>query len=395
MPRRADLQRILVIGSGPIIIGQAAEFDYSGTQATKALKEEGYEVILVNSNPATIMTDPELADRTYIEPVTADFVELILAREKPDAVLLVDYPGFNLRMARRCKELGLRVVYYISPQLWAWRRGRVKQVARYVDRMIVIFPFEETFYREHGIEAAYVGHPLIEEIGHIHRPPKGDETIRIALLPGSRKAEVKSLLPAMVDAVEILARERSIDAYVVQAPTIPRELLDEYVSGRNVRVVEHDNGEAVAAADVALSSSGTATLECAVLGNDEPEASVPGEILPSREFYDYEAKYLDEASKTVIPAELTRNMTDEVRNLAVAAFKAIDCAGMARVDFLLAGDSGTLYLNELNTIPGFTTISMYSKMWEASGVTYAQLLDRLIALAIERHAEKQQLRTSM
>src|SRR5438132_4348 len=111
--------------------------------------------------------------------------------------------------------------------------------------------------------------------------------------------------------------------------------------------------------------------------------------------YDDEAKYLDEASKTVIPAELTKNMTDEVRNLAVAAFKAIDCAGMARVDFLLAGDSGILYLNELNTIPGFTTISMYSKMWEASGVTYAQLLDRLIALAIERHAEKQQLRTSM
>src|SRR5256886_12824107 len=136
-------------------------------------------------------------------------------------------------------------------------------------------------------------------------------------------------------------------------------------------------------------------IECAVLGNDEPEAAVPGEILPSREFYDYEAKYLDEASKTVIPAELTKNMTDEVRNLAVAAFKAIDCAGMARVDFLLAGDSGILYLNELNTVPGFTTISMYSKMWEASGVTYAQLLDRLIALAIERHAEKQQLRTSM
>jgi lipid-A-disaccharide synthase len=189
-----------------------------------------------------------------------------IARQKPDAVLLVDYPGFNLRMARRCKELGLRVVYYISPQLWAWRRGRVKQVAKYVDRMIVIFPFEETFYREHGIEAAYVGHPLIEEIGHVQRPPKRDETVRIALLPGSRKAEVASLLPAMVDAVEILARERAVDAYVVQAPTIPRELLDEYVTGRNIRVVAHDNGEPVAAADVALSSSGTATLECAVLG---------------------------------------------------------------------------------------------------------------------------------
>src|SRR5689334_25021008 len=87
MPRRADLKRILVIGSGPIIIGQAAEFDYSGTQATKALKEEGYEVILINSNPATIMTDPEFADQTYIEPVTAEYVELILEREKPDAIL--------------------------------------------------------------------------------------------------------------------------------------------------------------------------------------------------------------------------------------------------------------------------------------------------------------------
>jgi lipid-A-disaccharide synthase len=215
-----------------------------------------------------------------------------IAREKPDAVLLVDYPGFNLRMARRCKELGIRVIYYISPQLWAWKKGRVKQVAKYVDRMIVIFPFEETFYREHGIAAAYVGHPLIEEIGHIvrqgvgsgewgmgasgidtanmsaptpHTPHPTPHT-RIALLPGSRNAEVRSLLPAMVDAVEILARERSIDAYVVQAPTIRRELLDEYVTGRNVRIVEHDNGEAVAAADVALSSSGTATLECAVLG---------------------------------------------------------------------------------------------------------------------------------
>jgi lipid-A-disaccharide synthase len=189
-----------------------------------------------------------------------------IARQRPDAVLLVDYPGFNLRMARRCKELGLRVVYYISPQLWAWRRGRVKQVAKYVDRMIVIFPFEETFYREHGIEAAYVGHPLVEEIGHLQRPPKTDDVIRIALLPGSRKAEVASLLPAMADAVEILGRERAIDAYVVQAPTISRALVDRFLAGRNIRVVAHDNGEAVAAADVALSSSGTAALECAVLG---------------------------------------------------------------------------------------------------------------------------------
>jgi D-alanine-D-alanine ligase len=136
-------------------------------------------------------------------------------------------------------------------------------------------------------------------------------------------------------------------------------------------------------------------IEVAVLGNDEPEASVPGEIVPSREFYDYEAKYITDDSTTLIPAPLTAAQTDDVRRIAVAAFKALDCAGMARVDFLLARDSGVLYLNELNTIPGFTTISMYSKMWAASGLSYPQLLDRLIALALDRHAEKQQLRTSM
>jgi D-alanine-D-alanine ligase len=136
-------------------------------------------------------------------------------------------------------------------------------------------------------------------------------------------------------------------------------------------------------------------IECAVLGNDEPEASVPGEIIPSREFYDYEAKYLDEASAALVPAPLTEAQAEEVRTLAVAAFKALDCAGMARVDFLLDGESGTLYLNELNTIPGFTTISMYAKLWEASGLPYPKLLDRLISLGLERHAEKQQLRTSV
>ncbi len=135
-------------------------------------------------------------------------------------------------------------------------------------------------------------------------------------------------------------------------------------------------------------------IECAVLGNDDPEASLPGEIVSSREFYDYEAKYLDEGSTARIPAPLTADETDTVRRLAIAAFKAIDGAGMARVDFLLAGDSHTLYVNEVNTIPGFTTISMYAKMWAASGVPYPALVDRLIALALERHADKQLLRTS-
>jgi D-alanine-D-alanine ligase len=136
-------------------------------------------------------------------------------------------------------------------------------------------------------------------------------------------------------------------------------------------------------------------IECAVLGNDEPQASVPGEIIPSREFYDYEAKYLDESSKSVIPAELAGEQIREVQRLAIDAFRAVDCAGMARVDFFLARDSGHIFLNEVNTIPGFTTISMYPKMWEASGLSYPELIDRLIRLALERHGEKQQLRTSI
>jgi D-alanine-D-alanine ligase len=136
-------------------------------------------------------------------------------------------------------------------------------------------------------------------------------------------------------------------------------------------------------------------IECAVLGNDRPEASIAGEVIPSREFYDYEAKYLDDASKTVIPADLTSEQLAEVRRMSCEAFLAIDGAGMARVDFLLARGDGRLYLNEVNTIPGFTTISMYSKLWAATGLPYPQLLDRLIALALERHAAKQQLRTSV
>ena len=136
-------------------------------------------------------------------------------------------------------------------------------------------------------------------------------------------------------------------------------------------------------------------IECAVLGNDTPEASVPGEVVPSREFYDYEAKYLDDGSKIIIPAILEPSVAAEVQRLSIAAFQSIDCAGMARVDFLLSRGDGAIFVNEVNTIPGFTTISMYSKLWGATGVPYPVLLDRLIALALARHAEKQQLRTSL
>ncbi len=136
-------------------------------------------------------------------------------------------------------------------------------------------------------------------------------------------------------------------------------------------------------------------IECAVLGNEEPAASVPGEIIPSREFYDYEAKYIDDDSKTVIPADLPASTVATVQRLSIEAFRAIDAAGLARVDFLLSRETGEIVLNEINTMPGFTSISMYSKMWDASGVAYPALVDRLIQLALDRHAQKQRLKTSV
>jgi D-alanine-D-alanine ligase len=133
-------------------------------------------------------------------------------------------------------------------------------------------------------------------------------------------------------------------------------------------------------------------LEVAVLGNDEPIASVVGEIVPGKEFYDYEAKYLSEGSQAIIPAKLTKQQSKQVQAMALDAFRACDCAGLARVDFLLeAGDSGRLYLNEINTMPGFTSISMYPKLWEASGVKYRDLISRLIELALERKMEQEQI----
>ena len=136
-------------------------------------------------------------------------------------------------------------------------------------------------------------------------------------------------------------------------------------------------------------------IECAVLGNGEPRASVPGEIIPAREFYDYEAKYIDAGSRDEIPARLDPAMAAEIQRQAVVAFQAIDGAGLARVDFLVSRATGQVFINEINTMPGFTTISMYSKMWVKSGVDYPSLVDRLVTLALERHADKQRLKTSV
>jgi D-alanine-D-alanine ligase len=136
-------------------------------------------------------------------------------------------------------------------------------------------------------------------------------------------------------------------------------------------------------------------IEVAVLGNQEPKASIPGEIIPHREFYDYAAKYLESGTQLIIPAKLTRKQLAQFQDYAVRAFRAIDGAGMARVDFFLERRTNKIYLNEVNTIPGFTSISMYPKMWEASGISYSELIDRLIQLALQQHTEKSRTKYSI
>jgi len=164
----------------------------------------------------------------------------------------------------------------------------------------------------------------------------------------------------------------------------------------------HDRSELAAAMDLAASydrkivveqgvggKKGKAReLECSVLGNDDPQASVPGEVVPGKEFYDYAAKYLEEGSDLLIPAPLTKAQTKQVQAMAIAAFRAVDCSGLSRVDFLMNPKTKKIYLNEINTMPGFTAISMYPKLWAASGISYPELIDRLIQLGLERHQDK-------
>lgn len=231
------------------------------------LAREGMKLLHHAREMAIIGLFNVLRNIRFFKAVMRDLMDAI-ERERPDAVMLVDYPGFNMRAAKRIKALGIPVVYYISPQIWAWHQSRVRDIAKTVDRMIVIFPFEEDFYRKHHVPVTYVGHPLIEQVIGVKRAARREGVTRIALLPGSRKQEVKALLPAMLDSVEVLRRGGPIEPYIVQAPTIELAELEAFVKekGANVPILPHDRGEGIAAADVALSSSGTATLECAILG---------------------------------------------------------------------------------------------------------------------------------
>jgi lipid-A-disaccharide synthase len=197
-------------------------------------------------------------------------------RRRPPVAVLVDFPDFNLRLARALRRRGVRVVYYVSPQIWAWRRWRVRAIAGSVDRMLVLFPFEEAFYRRAGVAALHVGHPLVDEVPRL--PQAWDSVAadalprryRLALLPGSRESELAALLPVMLAAARELASRLPVDVMLIRAAAIDaRDLERRVAAGAGelaVEIVSGDRYRAIASAHLALCASGTATLETGLIG---------------------------------------------------------------------------------------------------------------------------------
>ncbi len=231
------------------------------------LQRQGMEIVVHLNRMAFLGVGEVVRHLPFIKKVMQQILQRAKA-ERPDCALLVDYPGFNLRMARRLKKLGIPVLYYISPQLWAWGRRRVKIIRQYVDEMLVLFPFEKDFYEAHGIKAQYVGHPLVDR-HHPHlpaefkEPKKGEEVL--GLLPGSRRNEVQSLLPRMVKAAQLLQEKGLVkQVFVARVGHLEEDLYRRFLpEGNGWKLVELPMKDLLPKLDAALVASGTATLETA------------------------------------------------------------------------------------------------------------------------------------
>ena len=193
------------------------------------------------------------------------------AAERPDAVVMIDYPGFNLRFAKAAKKLNIPVIYYITPQVWAWGKNRVKKIRKYVDKLLVIFPFERDFYGRYKIEAEYVGHPIVDNDFPQRENIENGYLIKrkIGLLPGSRRQEVESLLPRMIEAARILYKSGKIEkAVIVKVKNIPEEKYIHYLNNNDtfIEIIERPLNETLPLFDAAIIASGTATLEAGYYG---------------------------------------------------------------------------------------------------------------------------------
>lgn len=271
-----------------IIAGEASG-DLHGSNLMKALKQKDPDAEfrfwggdLMKAQGGTLVKHyRDLAFMGFLEVVmnlrtilnNIKFCKEDIQNNRPDVLILVDYPGFNLRIARFAKELGIKVIYYISPQLWAWKEGRVEIIKKYVDEMMVILPFEEDFYRKHGVHSHFVGHPLLDAISDLKeisidgfKKENGlNEKEIIALLPGSRKQEVEKMLEIMLS---VRPHFKNYQFVIAGAPSLPKEFYQKYVDD-NVHFVSNRTYDLLRCSKAALVTSGTATLETALLNIPE------------------------------------------------------------------------------------------------------------------------------
>jgi len=253
------------------------ELEFFGSGGVR-MREEGVELLMDVSQLAAIGPWAALAKAANYWRFFRSVLQTARKR-KPDFAVLVDFPDFNLRLAKRLKRLGIPVCYYISPQLWAWRQSRVKLIRRYVDLMLVILPFEKDFFRSHGIEAVYVGNPTASRLRHlgylkVDRQTRGNEPPVLALLPGSRQKEVELILPVMLEAAHFVRKTTDIRCWIIRAPGLPEGILrgicDRWRSDNgqtlSLEIQSGETDEFLWRADSAMVKSGTSTLEAMLLG---------------------------------------------------------------------------------------------------------------------------------
>ena len=334
MPKRTDIKSVMVIGSGPIVIGQAAEFDYSGTQACRVLREEGIRVILVNSNPATIMTDPEMADATYIEPISTPILEQIIAKERPDALLPTLGGQTALNAAMALGEAGVLKKYnveLIGASLDAIDRGEDRELFKKV-------------VEEAGAESARsdIAHSL-EEVDKIAEKFGYPLVVRPSFTMGGLGSGIAH------DEDEL---HRIAGAGIHYSPT-DEVLIEECIAGRE--------------------------MGCGMMVAGGREYLFPiTEIVSKKDFFDYQAKYTEGYSDEITPADIAPEIAEELHRMTRIAYRACRCSGVVRVDFIVTPE-GKPYLIEINSIPGMSAGSIVPKQARAMGMSLGEMFDLIIA----------------
>jgi lipid-A-disaccharide synthase len=343
-----DLYASLVVEEIRRRLPSAAFFGSTGPR----LRAAGVETIVDSASLAVVGL---LEVVSHIPRIYGEYRKLIRAAEagRPDVAILTDSPDFHLRAARRLHQLGIPVVYLVAPQAWAWRKGRIPQMRRSIDRLLCIFPFEEEFFRGHGVRATYIGHPLAglvapslakDEFFRKHRLAAGRPLITI--LPGSRKGEAVRHLPALLDAAGRLYRERAVNLVLPASVTTGMAFFKEFVGSAPVRVIEGESWDAMAHADLALAASGTVTVEAALLGTPlvtfyrvSAPSWIAGKLLVRVPFYSMVNLI---AGRRVAPELMQSQMTGEAlareagRLLTDSAARAQMCDGLAEVRRKLA-----------------------------------------------------------